>query len=164
MAEERVMIFIDGSNLFHSSKDYKIDFDKMRKKLAGGRNLIRTYYYAAEAPRGDKKQAGFYERLQYMGIKVTLKKLRIHNNCAIEKGVDAALMLDMLDLAHKNAYDTAILLSGDDDFVEIVERVKMLGKKVEIAAFEKVLGNELRKAADVFIPMDVIVKEIERSE
>ncbi|MGB9804980.1 NYN domain-containing protein [Desulfofundulus sp.] len=70
------------------------------------------------------------------------------------KGVDIKLAVDMLSKAIKNHYDVAILVSGDADFVEVVQEVKDLGKHVELAAFPQQPCYHLKKYADRFILLD----------
>lgn len=72
----------------------------------------------------------------------------------IEKGVDIQIASDMLKLAYNDAYDTAILISGDGDFVAAVEGVKDLGKHVENAYFKKGCSNYLSETCDKFILLD----------
>ncbi|MFH1778885.1 MAG: NYN domain-containing protein [Candidatus Omnitrophota bacterium] len=72
----------------------------------------------------------------------------------VEKGIDINLAADMLRLAYNNAYDTAILVTGDADFVAAVEGVKDMGKHVENAHFKDAKGFHIRRACDKFIPLD----------
>lgn len=72
----------------------------------------------------------------------------------MEKGVDIDLATDMLRLAYNNAYDTAIIVTGDGDFVSAVKGVKDMGKHVENANFKEGKGYHLRTACDKFIPLD----------
>jgi hypothetical protein len=71
------------------------------------------------------------------------------------KGVDIALTKDLLTHAFQNHYDTAILMSGDADYVPVVEEVKRFGKRVLLASFEgKSLSDELRLACDEYQGID----------
>lgn len=72
----------------------------------------------------------------------------------VEKGIDINLAADMLRLAYNNAYDTAILVTGDADFVAAVEGVQDMGKHVENAHFKDARGFHIRRACDKFIPLD----------
>jgi uncharacterized LabA/DUF88 family protein len=71
-----------------------------------------------------------------------------------EKGVDIEIASDMLKHAYSNAYDTAILISGDGDFVAAVEGVQDLGKHVENAYFRIGRSNYLLETCDKFISLD----------
>lgn len=72
----------------------------------------------------------------------------------VEKGVDIDLATDMLRLAYNNAYDTAIIVTADGDFVSAVKGVKDMGKHVENANFSDGKGYYIRTACDKFIPLD----------
>ena len=62
-----------------------------------------------------------------------------------EKGVDTAIATDMIRLAWEDAYDIAVLVSSDSDFVPVVEFLDLRGKKVVQAGFPPV-GSHLAKA------------------
>ena len=71
--DERVAVFIDGSNLYHCLKGAfghaRIHFERLIAKLCGGRHLIRTYYYnaplnSADDPAGYRAQQMFFDRLR----------------------------------------------------------------------------------------------------
>jgi len=158
---ERVVIVIDGSNFYFGCKNLmgraSIDFYKFAVLITGGRKLIRTYYYNApliknlDEPKY-KAQQKFFERLKNMSY-LTLKLGRLvnRNGVYVEKGIDINIAVDMLKLAQNNAYDTAILVSGDGDFVSAVEGVKDLGKHVEQAYFRSGHSQHLRQACDRYI-------------
>ena len=88
-SDERVMIFIDGSNLFHSAKDLgiRIDYEKIKKFLAGNRKLIRPYIFVSKKVPEEGKQINFYNKLRYLGYEVVEHELKQHgNNKPYEKG------------------------------------------------------------------------------
>jgi len=157
---ERVMVFIDGSNLFWSCRrhptnaSFKVDITKLIEIIVGNRRLIRPYYYTAMGVPPSNGQIKFHHKLKYSGITVVSRPLRRRGTSWTEKGVDVALVLDLLTMAHRNVYDTAIIVSGDKDFEGAVEEVKKLGKRVEIACFEHVISEDLKMTADVFISLD----------
>jgi len=171
-ANERVMIFIDGNNLYHSLKHVvgktNLDFEKFGARLANNRHLIRTYYYNAPLNKEDdedkhRMQQSFFDSLDtvsYLTKKFGRLEKRIVRQTLpdgtfisaptyVEKGVDTLIVIDMLTFGYKDTYDTAILVSGDEDFAVAVEKVKELGKHVEVAN----LGGSftLRQAADKYI-------------
>ncbi len=165
---ERIVIFIDGSNLFHGLRylNIKIDYSKLVDFLKRDRYLVRTYFYTAVPQEKDVKkgtpewdslmrQRRFLDELSLMGIKVKTSNLRkLPSGEYLEKEVDIMLATDMLSLAFKNAYDTAVLVSGDSDFIYTVEEVQRLGKRVENATFKKTSSFNLRKTCDDFILLD----------
>lgn len=157
--DERVAIFIDGSNLFYSVSEVqppvRIDYAGLRDFLCNGRYCVRPNYYGSESVPPDQKQTRFYNFLRETGFNVKIFPLRRIGDRVGEKGVDVAIAIDMLSLAHKDAYDTAILVSGDKDFGGLVQTVKNeFWKKVEIAAFEARIANEFRLMADKFVPLN----------
>ncbi|GAB6078074.1 LabA-like NYN domain-containing protein [Hydrogenobaculum acidophilum] len=166
MEKEKVIVFIDGSNVFHGLKNetFKIDYLKLVEFLTGDRYLVRAYFYSAlpndkdmdkQAKESFSRQKKFLEDISFMGIKVKLAKLRkLPDGTFLEKEVDIMLATDMLSLAYKNAYDTCVLVSGDSDFSYTVETVQSLGKRVENATFKKTSSYSLRKLSDKFLYLD----------
>ncbi|HNW95023.1 MAG TPA: NYN domain-containing protein [Anaerolineaceae bacterium] len=164
---ERVTFFIDGTNLYFGLiKDLKrldLDFQKLVQKLLNGRTLSRVYYYAV-APTEEqanlvteieryKRQMKFLEALRRTPyFEVVLGRLVLHNSSYIEKGVDVAIAVDMLDL--QSTYETAVLISGDSDFCRAVQVVKRGGKHVENATTRTISSRELQQACDVFYLLD----------
>lgn len=67
-----------------------------------------------------------------------------------EKRVDTLLVIDLMKLAFQNAYDTAIVFTGDQDFLDAIEFVKGIGKNIEICAFPRSCQKKIKEAADVF--------------
>lgn len=160
MSSEKVAIFIDGSNLLHAlSTDFSridIDFELFTKKILGERILVRVYYYTAIMDQTiDKeryaKQLRFLDALRRKPyFSVVLGRLEPRGDGHfVEKGVDIALAVDMLDLAYGNVYDTAIIISGDGDFARAVELVQRLGKHVENIATRSTISHHLRQTCDV---------------
>ena len=162
----KAMIFIDGANIFHTAQifrtNFRIDYRKLADVLVGSRQLIRVYYFTAEETPPSAKQIKYHDKLQNLGITVATRPLRKKGNSFIEKGVDVALVTEMLYLGFRNAYDVAILVSGDNDYVGAVQKLKSEGKIVEVAAFNCGIGRELRLSADMFIALDDIASSIEQ--
>lgn len=121
--------------------------------------MIRTYYYNAPVIKElneerYKKQQKFFEILKntpYLTLR--LGRLVNRNGVYVEKGVDIKIAVDMLKLAHNNVYDTAILVSGDGDFVDAVEAVKELGKHVEHVYFKSGQSQHLRQSCDKYLEL-----------
>ncbi len=167
--EEKVAIFIDGANMFHASNNLKvkIDYKKLIEILKKERWLLRAYFYTG-VPTGNlpkeiyedyKKQKGFLNELQNLGIKVKTMPLKKTPEGFIEKGIDILIATDMVSLAFRNAYDTAVLVSGDSDYVPVIEEIQSLGKRVENASFKRESSYNLRKVCDEFIELDKIKEQ-----
>lgn len=165
MPDERVVIFVDGSNFYHALKGNfgitKIDFYAFSRMLCGERKLIRTYYYNVPIQKQldeekYKRQQRFFEKLRVTPY-LTLKLGRLEqrpDGKLVEKGIDIKIAVDMLRLAYTNSYDTGILVSGDSDYVDAIEGVKELGKHVENAYPTPGESYHLRQACDRFIPIN----------
>lgn len=143
---DRVMVFIDGSNIYHRLRDNPqlrgnhqpndLDYGKFVLKLAGKRRLVRCYYYGARLdqtrePDRYKFQQSFYGKLENIPrFELRLGQLRYPPNFpstpAYEKGVDIRLATDLIVHAYQDHYDVAVLVSSDTDFVDVVQGVKKL--------------------------------------
>ena len=167
-ATDRVMIFIDGSNMYHSLKGHfkrtDIDIGKFCQKLLDKRRLIRVYYYNAEVGRREEPERYKDQQKFFAGVQaIPYTELRlgrlVYNNWPnsppYEKGVDIQLATDMITHGFKNNYDVAILVAGDNDFVGALQAVKDNGKNVEVALFGKERTSvQLRNVADRVITID----------
>jgi len=168
--QNRVMVFVDGPNLFWSMRriNLRIDFYKLVSQLVGDRFLVRPYYYSSISVPPTERQIKFHQALKYQGFAVVAKPLKSkkfkQQNIFIEKGVDVVLVTDLLVAAFRDLYDTAILVSGDDDYASVLDEVKRLGKAVEVAAFSFAIGNKLRAVADKLIALENIQEQIKLQE
>ncbi|MFH1646628.1 MAG: NYN domain-containing protein [Chloroflexota bacterium] len=168
---ERVMIFIDGSNLYHSLKNHfgrmDLDIGKFCQKLLRRRQLVRIYYYNAKV--GQKQEPELYKQQQAFFASINaipytelrLGRLVYTNWPSVppyEKGTDVQLATDMITHSYKGNYEVAILVAGDNDFAGAVQAVKDNGKHVEVALFGKEgTSHQLREVADRVIPINARV-------
>lgn len=159
MPAERAMIFIDGSNFYHSLKKSfttaRIDIEKFCNKLALRRQLEGIYYYTASINQNDfpiqySAQQKFLMKLSQINhLHLFMGRLEKHeDNQLLEKGVDVKLAVDMLMKAVKNEYDTCFLVSNDADFVPAIEEIQKLNKTVIHVTFPKMLSFHLDKICD----------------
>ena len=160
-SDERVMVFIDGSNLYHvltqSCGRHDLQFDKFAIKLANGRKLVRSYYYNIRQesdtnPNVGVEQQKFLESMYdtpYVEVRLGIWKQR--GDIMVEKGVDVMLATDLVTNAYKDHYDTAIVVSGDADFYPALQAVKDVGKHIEVAAFDMNLSAESARVSDVVV-------------
>lgn len=165
---DRVMIFIDGSNLYHSLKsNFKrtdIDMGKFSNRLLDKRRLIRIYYYNARVGQREEPERYHDQQKFFSGItaipycELRLGRLVYANwpgAPPYEKGVDIMLATDMITHSFKNNYDIAILVAGDNDYVGAIQAVKDNGKNLEVALFGKESSSrQLRITADNIISLN----------
>ena len=148
---QRVGIFIDTQNLYHSAKNLykaKVNFGAVVKEALAGRTLIRAVAYVIRTESEEEK--GFFEALNKLGIETRVKDIRVFAGGAKKADWDIGMAIDAVALAQK--LDTVILATGDGDFVPLVEYLKYTyGCQVEVIAFGKSSSGQLREAADDFI-------------
>lgn len=164
MTDERAAVLIDGANLYHALREtfnkLNLDFNILVDKLVAGRKLVRTYYYTTlpdqkANPKRYAKQQRFLDALREKPyFNVTLGRLVRRGDTYIEKGVDVAIAVDMLQMAFNDAYDTAILISGDSDLARAIEVIKRQGKHVENATTQGASSRHLRQICDKVIILD----------
>lgn len=172
---ERIAIFIDGSNFYHSSKILKIvgkvNFQKLINELLKNRELISVSYYVAPLdfqtnPKSYWDHQRFLDMLRkipkFNVVLCTLKKIKKKDGSFdfVVKGDDACLVHDFIVGAYENLYDTAIIVSGDEDFAPMIKTAQKLGKKVENVYFSSSSSYALRKVCDSSLHLNKIISKI----
>jgi len=152
--EQRVGIFIDTQNLYHSAKNLyngaRVNFGAIMKEVVAGRSLIRAIAYVITTESGE--ESSFFEALEKLGIEAKTKNIQIFNNGAKKADWDVGLAVDAIKMAPK--LDTIIIASGDGDFIPLVEYLQTNeGCQVEVISFGKSSSGKLREVADDFIDM-----------
>jgi len=158
LTEERVAIFIDGSNLYHALRENlgrtDLNFSEFARKLVGERRLFRIYYYnvlqdPVRNPEGAREQQEFLNMLRASPhLEVRLGSTKLSQGTTVEKGVDVMLATDMVNFGWMGIYETALLVSGDGDFAYALQTTKNQGKNVEVAYFERNASRDLLDIAD----------------
>jgi uncharacterized LabA/DUF88 family protein len=157
-SDDRVAIFIDGSNLYHGLRSsfgrHNLNFAEFANKLCGPRRLFRTYYYnvlqdPAQRPDTYREQQEFLDALRKTPyLEIRLGGTKVSQGVPVEKGIDIMLATDLLYFAWNDFYDVAVLVSGDADFAYALQAVKNMGKHVEVAYFETGGSKDLLSVAD----------------
>ncbi|MEN9390103.1 MAG: hypothetical protein RLZZ283_203 [Candidatus Parcubacteria bacterium] len=149
---QRVGVFIDTQNLYHSAKNLyraRVNFGAVLKEAVAGRTLIRATAYVVTTESGEEK--AFFEALNKQGIETKTKDLQIFFGGAKKADWDVGLAVDAIKLAPK--VDAIVVASGDGDFVPLAEYLKSLGVQVEVMSFGKATSARLKEAVDDFIDM-----------
>ena len=153
-AEQRVGVFIDTQNLYHSAKNlYKarVDFGAMLKEAVGNRKLIRARAYVVNTESGEEQP--FFEALTKVGIEIKTKDLQIFYGGAKKADWDVGLAVDAIIASQK--LDAIILATGDGDFIPAVEYLQThSGCQVELMTFGRSCSGKLKEAVDSMIDMD----------
>jgi uncharacterized LabA/DUF88 family protein len=151
--EQRVAVFIDTQNLYHSAKNLyksKVNFDAVVKSALGGRKLVRALAYVVTTESGEEQS--FFEALEKVGIEVKTKDLQIFYGGAKKADWDVGLAIDAVKVAEK--VDAIVLATGDGDFVPLVEYVRSQGCQIEVITFGRSCSSRLREFVDDLIDMD----------
>ena len=151
--DQRVAVFIDTQNLYHSAKNIhksKVSFGEVVKRAVGPRKLVRAVAYVVTTESGEEK--AFFDALAKVGIETKTKELQIFFGGAKKADWDVGLAIDAIKMAPK--LDAIVLATGDGDFVPLVEYLKGQGCQVEVITFVRSASARLKEAADEFIDMD----------
>lgn len=151
--EQRVGVFIDAQNIYHSGKNLyhsKVNFGQIVKDAVGDRTLVRASAYVISTEAGDEK--AFFDALTKMGIETKTKDLQIFGSGAKKADWDVGMAIDAVRLCPK--LDAIILVTGDGDFIPLVEYLQNQGCQVEVVSFGKSTSSKLIEAADDFIDLD----------
>jgi len=152
--EQRVGVFIDTQNLYHSAKNLynaRVNFGQILKDGIAGRHLIRAVAYVVATEGGEEQ--GFFDALEKLGIETKTRDLQVFSGGAKKGDWDVGITLDAVRFAPK--LDTIILVSGDGDFSELLEYLRVKeGCQTEVISFGKSSSSRLISEADDFIDLD----------
>lgn len=152
--EQRVGVFVDVANMYHSAKNLygaRLNFKELLKTAVAGRRLIRALAYVIKS--NSTEEQGFFEALDKQGFEVKFKDLQIYASGAKKADWDVGMAVDAIKLADK--LDTVVLVTGDGDFTPLVVYLKEnRGCKVEVIAFGRTTSGKLLETTDDFINLD----------
>lgn len=156
--DQRVGIFIDTQNLYHTAKHLykrKVNFANVVKDVVAGRKTIRSIAYVITTENEDER--AFLGALTKAGIETKSKDLQVFYDGSKKADWDIGLAIDAVTMAPK--LDAIIILSGDGDFVPLCEYLKYHhGVQVEVATFGKSASAALKEVVDDFFDLSVNAK------
>ncbi len=169
--EERMVLFIDGANLFATAKSlgFDIDYRLLKGEFSNRGRLIRAMYYTALVDDQEYSPIRpLIDWLDYNGYTMVTKPTREFTDAMgrrkIKGNMDIELAIDMLEMAE--FMDHAVLFSGDGDFRSLVEAVQRKGTRVTVVSSLKtqppMVADDLRRQADNFIDIADIADVIAR--
>ncbi|MBD3251774.1 NYN domain-containing protein [Candidatus Uhrbacteria bacterium] len=147
--DQRVVVLIDTQNMYHSAKHLygaHLNFGKLVETLVGDRNLVRSIAYVATSKTGEEK--GFFEALTASGIEVKSKDVIEFASGERKADWDVGIAVDAIKFSER--VDSVILVTGDGDFVPLVEYLKSKSIYVEVAAFSESTSKLLRESVDIY--------------
>ncbi len=150
--EQRVGVFIDTQNVYHSARNLyqaRVNFGAVLKEAVAGRKLVRAVAYVITTEAGDEKN--FFEALSKLGIETKTKDLQVFAGGAKKADWDVGLAVDAIKMSPR--LDSVVIVSGDGDFVPLVEYLQTIGVQVEVVSFGKSTSGKLREAVDDFVDL-----------
>ena len=162
----RIMIFIDAEYAVQKMKEIRGKKRPVRRKdikwknlirwITGRRTLVRCCYYSSEFSKDENPQTFNDQHEYFKNLKIEIPYFQVKlgrlvhvSGGWIQKGVDVKISLDMFSKAVGNQYDTAALVTGDSDFVEVIGEVREhYGKHVELYTFDNSIHEALMLAPD----------------
>jgi uncharacterized LabA/DUF88 family protein len=168
---EKTALFIDGANLYATTKSlgFDIDYKRLLKEFQSRGNLLRAFYYTALIE--DQEYSSIrplLDWLDYNGYTVVTKPAKEFTDAMgrrkIKGNMDLELAVDVMELA--DHIDHVVLFSGDGDFRPVVEAVQRKGVRVTvistISTQPPMIADELRRQADSFIDLQELSAKIGR--
>jgi uncharacterized LabA/DUF88 family protein len=157
-----IALFIDGANLYATSKalGFDIDFKRLLKEFQSRGNLLRAFYYTAIVE--DQEYSSIRPLIDWLGYngysvvtKASKEFIDASGRRKIKGSMDIELAVDAMQLAEH--IDQMVLFSGDGDFRSMVEAVQRRGVRVTVvstvSSHPPMIADELRRQADVFIDL-----------
>ncbi len=154
---ERVGVFVDVANLLYSARTLRIgvDFGKLLDFLRGNRRLVRAHAYCPTSPQPSDEQM-FLQAVKGLGYRITTKNYKTFSSGAKKADLDLDLCMDVVRLVDGNAVDCVVLVSGDSDFMPMLDYCSDHGVRVEVAAFDEAMSATLRQSCDLFINLSML--------
>lgn len=150
--DQRVGVFIDVQNMYYSARNLfgaKVNFGAIVKEAAGARKLIRAIAYVVSTE--SKEEQPFFDALYNLGIETREKPLQIFFGGEKKADWDVGIAVDAIRLAPM--VDAIVLVSGDGDYVPLVEYLRNQGKQVEVAAFGETTSSKLIESVDDYMDL-----------
>lgn len=147
--DQRVGVFIDVQNMYYSAKNLfgsKVNFGNIVKEATAGRKLIRAIAYVVSTE--SKEEQPFFDALYNVGIETKDKPLQIFWGGEKKADWDVGIAVDAIRLSP--SLDAIVMVSGDGDYIPLVEYLRNQGKQVEVMAFGETTSGKLIDAADDF--------------
>lgn len=157
--EQRVAVFVDVQNMYYTARHLyqsKVNFGAILKESVGNRKLIRAIAYAVKAQMPEEKS--FFDALEKSGYEVKTKDLQIFGDGTKKADWDVGLAMDIIKMAPN--IDSIILVSGDGDYIPLVEYLQNHGKLVEVVSFGRSSSQALINKADDFLDLENVSKKV----
>ena len=163
---QRVGVLVDVQNMYYSARalySSYVNFGNLLRESTADRQLIRAFAYVVRADI--PKQKEFFTALEATGYELRVKDLQEFPGGMKKGNWDVGIAVDAIGLSNK--LDVVVLVTGDGDFVDLVEFLQNQGVLVEVAGFGRSTSGKLKEAADQFIDLErdtdkFLLKSIDR--
>ena len=150
--EQRIAVFVDVQNMYHSARNIynaRVNFKEILKAAEADRKLINAIAYVITSP--SKEEAPFFDALEKSGFKIKTKDLQIFPGGAKKADWDVGLAVDAIRMSPR--LDVVVIVSGDGDYIPLVEYLQNSGVQVELIAFGESCSKNLVEVVDDFIDL-----------
>lgn len=148
--DQRVAVFVDAQNMYHSAKNLfssNVNFQAVLQESVSGRILVRALAYGITSPGADETK--FLDALSKQGFELRLKDLQIFAGGAKKGDWDVGMAVDAIRLS--DHVDVVVLVTGDGDFIPLVEYLQQAkGCLVELVSFQRSTSSKLIECVDDF--------------
>lgn len=144
---QRVVVLVDNQNIYHSAQNLvnaNVNYGELLDHVLDDRVLVRAIAYDITSDR--RKENAFFRSLRSSGFEVKVKELKEFKDGSRKGDWDMGIAIDAISLSDKA--DVIVLVSGDGDFVDLVEMLKARGVRVEVVSFKGSTSSELLESAD----------------
>jgi uncharacterized LabA/DUF88 family protein len=151
-SEQRVAVFIDTQNMYHSAKhlhNARVNFGALVEAAVGGRRLVRAVAYVAKSKTGE--ETAFFEAMRQTGIELKIKDVQEFASGAKKADWDVGMAVDAITMSSR--VDAIVLATGDGDFVPLVEYLQTHGVLCEVVSFGESTNATLRERANAFLDL-----------
>lgn len=154
----RVGVFIDVQNMYYSARNLfnkKVNFPSIVKQTVGDAQLIRAVAYSISTKTGE--ETSFFEALEKNGIEVATKELLEYESGAKKGDWDVGITIDIVRMV--DMLDVIVLVSGDGDFLPLVDYVRSRGRILHLASFRESTSTMLLGAVDLYTNLSADQKQ-----
>jgi uncharacterized LabA/DUF88 family protein len=149
----RIGVFVDVQNLYHSAKNLyhsRVNFNELFKLAVDGRQVVRAVAYVVKSDTPEEK--AFFDALEKSGFELKVKDLQVFAGGQKKADWDVGLAIDAISLSKQ--VDVVVIISGDGDFVPLVEYLQFSGQIVEAMSFGRSTSGKLKEKVNNFIDLD----------
>ena len=152
-SDQRVGIFVDVSNLYHAALNLyngRANYVEILKAASAGRKIIRSIAYVISSESNEENT--FFKSLYESGFEVKMKDLQVFSSGVKKGDWDVGIAMDCVRISAK--LDVVVLVTGDGDYIPLVDYLKNSGVRVELLSYGKSTSSRLIEEVDYFMDLD----------